>query len=70
MDIAIERTATGVEIAVRDDGPGFDVAADSSSQGLANMRDRIEVAGGTLTVESAAGAGTVVSAAIPDRPAD
>lgn len=52
---------------VRDDGCGFDTAAPrrSSSFGLGVMRDRAERLTGTLTLESAPGAGTAVSASIP-----
>ncbi len=54
---------------VADDGQGFDPAAGSSGggrgYGLPAMRARLRQLGGTLTVESAPGEGTVVSAAIP-----
>jgi signal transduction histidine kinase len=45
----------GVEVAVSDDGVGFDVGAVSSPRGhrgLANMRDRAAVSGGWCRVES------------------
>ncbi|MGW6914849.1 sensor histidine kinase [Kitasatospora sp. NPDC054939] len=52
---------------IADDGRGFG-AADSGEgrgHGLPAMRARLRQLGGTLTVESAPGEGTVVSAAIP-----
>ena len=55
-----------VAVQVRDDGQGFDPASVSpSSHGLAGMRHRVEAAGGKLTVASARGSGTRVSAVLP-----
>lgn len=45
---------------VHDDGAGFDAGDLPPSSGLTNMRDRIEAAGGILTITSAPGAGTTV----------
>jgi signal transduction histidine kinase len=50
---------------VGDDGCGFDPAGVAHGAGLANMRDRIEVVGGRLSVHSAPGSGTTVTGAIP-----
>lgn len=56
---------------VRDDGSGFDPAAPPEGatrlrgHGLPAMRARLRQLGGTLTVESAPGEGTVLSAAVP-----
>ncbi len=55
-------------VEVRDDGPGFDLRrAEQERGGLRNMRDRIEAVGGTLTIESAPGAGTRILAFVPLR---
>jgi signal transduction histidine kinase len=48
-----------------DDGVGFDSATVAHEHGLLNMRDRIETVGGTLTVSSSKGHGTVVSGFVP-----
>ena len=55
---------------VRDDGAGFDPTTPrrSSSFGLGVMRDRAQRLAGTLTLESAPGSGTAVSASIPALP--
>ncbi|MFD6354677.1 sensor histidine kinase [Nocardia tengchongensis] len=58
---------------IADDGTGFDPAALSTpagrGHGLPAMRARLRQLGGTLTVESAPGDGTVVSAEVPlERP--
>jgi signal transduction histidine kinase len=60
---------------VRDDGTGFDPAVPAGNGsgggfGLAGMRERLAVHGGTLTVEAAPGQGTTVAAALPRGPAN
>jgi signal transduction histidine kinase len=54
-----------VEVAIADDGVGgADVDAGS---GLRGLRDRVEALGGTLSVDSPAGAGTRIVASLPLR---
>ncbi len=50
---------------VSDDGHGMDPAKARSGSGMQNMRDRVEVLGGRLSVESTPGKGTVIEGAIP-----
>jgi len=52
-------------LVVQDDGRGF--AADSvlEGDGLNNMRERIRILGGELTMQSAPGAGAKIHALIP-----
>ncbi|MFD3437423.1 sensor histidine kinase [Streptomyces sp. NPDC058685] len=58
-----------VVLDIADDGHGFappaDVPSGERGHGLAAMRARVRQLGGTLTIESAPGEGTVVSASIP-----
>ncbi|MER5973036.1 sensor histidine kinase [Streptomyces sp. NPDC002055] len=60
-----------VVLDVSDDGQGFDPAAlpdlpgSGRGHGLPAVRARLRALGGTLTVESAPGEGTVLSAAVP-----
>jgi signal transduction histidine kinase len=56
-----------VTMMVEDDGAGFDVQAAQRSGrlGLTGMKERAELRGGTLTIESAPGEGTTVVARIP-----
>lgn len=54
------------EIAVRDDGVGFDSKVKpASAYGLVGMRYRVEAEGGTLSVTSEPGHGTLIQARIP-----
>ncbi|MBS0402529.1 MAG: CHASE3 domain-containing protein [Proteobacteria bacterium] len=59
-----------VAVQVRDDGRGFDPAAiRGDAYGLRGMRHRVEAAGGSLSVSSTPGEGTLVSAVLPHQPA-
>ena len=63
ITIDLRGQADGIAFTVADDGRGFVLGR--SAGGLANMRDRVESLQGTVTVESAPGRGTVVSARVP-----
>ena len=63
--IAVEMGPASVDIEVRDDGVGFDPASPAAGFGLVGMRERAELAHGTLDVEAGPGAGTIVRAHIP-----
>ena len=70
--VGLRAIAGGIELSVRDDGRGFDVAASSAGErlGLSGMRTRIALLGGELRVESAPGGPTTVTATLqPWRPA-
>ena len=60
-----------VAVTIADDGVGFDAAtttetAESNGHfGLVGMRERAEAVGGTLGVQSAPGAGTMITATVP-----
>ena len=54
-----------VLLTVSDDGAGFNPDAVSGGYGLRGMRERIRQAGGTITVATAPGEGTVVRAEVP-----
>jgi signal transduction histidine kinase len=60
-----------VEVSVRDDGIGFDTAVPrSSTYGLMGMRFRVEAEGGTLTLNSAVGQGTLIRVRLPQSTRD
>jgi signal transduction histidine kinase len=54
-----------VHVSVRDDGVGFDLTADTDGFGLLGMRERVELLGGEITIESAPGEGTQIAASLP-----
>lgn len=64
--VSVHNYPTYVAVQIQDNGNGFDMqSVRPNSHGLAGMRHRVEAAGGRLTVTSALGDGTTVSAVIP-----
>lgn len=68
--VSIRKVPGAVLMRIRDDGKAFDVthvlpARKNRRLGLIGMRERLEMVGGLLTVESAPGKGTTVIAQIP-----
>ncbi|HEX5593821.1 MAG TPA: ATP-binding protein [Solirubrobacterales bacterium] len=63
--IEVVDDGSGVRIAVRDDGRGFDPTAARGGFGLKRIRERVELVGGSLEIASAVDGGTEVRAAIP-----
>ncbi|AVP57056.1 CHASE3 domain-containing protein [Pulveribacter suum] len=64
--VSVNNYESHASVQVRDDGAGFDTAAvGAESHGLRGMRHRVETEGGRLTVSSAPGEGTLVSALLP-----
>ncbi|MEJ8282756.1 sensor histidine kinase [Curtobacterium citreum] len=53
---------------VTDDGTGFDPEQPTAGHGLRGLRERLALAGGTCTITSAPGRGTVVDASLPTGP--
>jgi signal transduction histidine kinase len=64
--ISVRHEDRAVTVVVWDDGSGFDPAAPASGFGLTSMRERAELVGGTLAITSVRGAGTTVTATIPE----
>ncbi|WP_263091853.1 sensor histidine kinase [Curtobacterium sp. RIT-PI-V] len=54
---------------ITDDGTGFDPEQPTAGHGLRGLRERLALAGGTCTITSALGRGTVVEATLPTGPA-
>jgi signal transduction histidine kinase len=63
--VDVEEDEKCVTIRVTDDGRGFDPSAVSGRFGLLGMRERIELAGGELEIDSEEGSGTSVIARLP-----
>jgi len=66
--VCVNSNAQQLTFTVADDGPGFDRSIKNGATGLQGMVDRLAVAGGVLTVQSAPGEGTTVSGAVPVSP--
>jgi signal transduction histidine kinase len=64
--VALHCDAQTVSLSVEDDGKGFDEQAGMATGiGLLGMRERLEVLGGKLEIESRSGQGTRLTARIP-----
>jgi two-component system sensor histidine kinase UhpB len=64
IDISLSR-ASAVLLTVADNGRGAAVAARSGGFGLSGMKERVELMGGTFSVESSPGKGFAIEARIP-----
>ena len=67
--IHIQASEHGMQVTVCDDGDGFDPHAKTNGFGLHSMRERAELLGGTLKINSAPGQGTEITASLPTRQA-
>ena len=70
VSVHVESDQTQLRIEVEDDGEGFDTSQardflHAGRVGLASMRERVELAGGTFAVRSTPGRGTAVMATVP-----
>jgi signal transduction histidine kinase len=70
VEVLLDQDIRGFSLRVKDDGNGLDVAqalrVRAGHLGLPAIRERIEMAGGTLNLESTAGAGTALGVWLPD----
>jgi signal transduction histidine kinase len=66
VSVLLTRRDGAVAVVVEDDGRGFDpTVSDDNGIGLIGMRERIELLGGRLRIESAEGSGTTIVAEVP-----
>ncbi|HXY81022.1 MAG TPA: GAF domain-containing sensor histidine kinase [Gaiellaceae bacterium] len=66
--VEIREDGSNVHVVVSDDGAGFDPAVATAGFGLLGMRERVELLGGSLEIESAPGGGTTVTVRLPAQP--
>lgn len=69
VGVSLRSDGPRIEVSITDDGRGFDVGGRSAGYGLAGMRERIELTGGSVRIESGSG-GTQIVAHIPVRYAE
>jgi signal transduction histidine kinase len=65
VEVRLERTAAAARISVIDDGRGIESVGSGEGTGLSGVRERLELMGGSLTVQSRAGR-TTIMAEIPE----
>ena len=73
-DVLLERQGDRVVVVVEDNGLGFDAELSRLAQtghlGLVGMQERVEMLGGRLTIESAAGTGSTIVVEVPNGNSD
>lgn len=71
LEVDLQRTLAEVRLTICDDGAGFDVSAArervlrGAGFGLVGMRERVQLFGGGIEVESAPGSGTTIRVHLP-----
>ena len=71
VTFSLRKIGDPIELAIQDNGQGFDVEQTLSKEshkrglGLSGMRERVELTGGSFSIESNKGVGTVIRAAWP-----
>ena len=66
VSISLTKTKDGrIELALEDNGIGFDVESIKKGLGLGSMRERAELSGGSFDIESVGGKGTITRASWP-----
>jgi signal transduction histidine kinase len=68
VDVILERRSNQVSLIVEDNGVGFDPVDEKASEermGLAGMRERVVLVGGTISVESTPDKGTGIFVRVP-----
>ena len=70
--IEVENVHDGLRVVVRDHGDGFDVDAVLESEvpaglGILSLRERLEAIGGSLTIESSPGSGSIFTIDLPSN---
>jgi signal transduction histidine kinase len=65
VDVTMTTPDGVIEVALRDDGVGFDLEKLRSGLGLMGMGERAELVGGSVDIESVPGVGTTVRARFP-----
>jgi signal transduction histidine kinase len=65
LTVSMTRSDGQVELAVHDNGTGFDPTASYAGSGLHHIRDRVAELGGTVDIVSSPGAGSSVTVRVP-----
>jgi two-component system sensor histidine kinase UhpB len=70
VSVVIDRSGGTLRLTIEDNGPGFDPSTQRAGSrdaglGIAGMRERVALLGGSLEIESTAGRGTTIYARIP-----
>lgn len=65
VELAEDEELEEVKVEIHDDGDGFDPTAGREGVGLTDMRERVDLFGGSIGIRSAAGQGTRITVTLP-----
>ncbi|MEE9473774.1 MAG: ATP-binding protein, partial [Acidimicrobiia bacterium] len=65
VSVVLRQADGRLSFEVTDDGNGFDTSMVAAGSGLANMADRLDAVGATLSLESVPGSGTTIRSTVP-----
>jgi signal transduction histidine kinase len=65
IDVTIDQEVDGLAVSVRDNGVGLDPRRRVGGLGLRGIEERVRELHGTMTIKSAAGAGTTLTIRLP-----
>jgi signal transduction histidine kinase len=65
VGMALQKVGGRVELSIQDNGHGFQLGEVTKGFGLSTMRERAELSGGTFTIQSTEGSGTIIRASWP-----
>jgi signal transduction histidine kinase len=65
VSIVLRRAQGAVTAVIEDDGRGFDLAVTGHGTGLDGMRERLDLIGGKLKIETRRGGGATLVAVVP-----
>jgi PAS domain S-box-containing protein len=65
VGLGLHKTGDRLELTIQDNGHGFQPSEAMKGLGLSTMRERAELAGGTFTIQSTSGKGTIIRASWP-----
>jgi signal transduction histidine kinase len=68
VTVQLFQNFTSVHLTVKDEGIGFDWAKSSNGLGLVSMQERLRIVGGTFTLNSSPGHGTMIEAVVHRAP--
>lgn len=65
--LSLQKNSNTIELSIQDNGRGFELTIDSPQKGLglSSMKERTEASGGTFSIQSTKGKGTIIRASWP-----
>ncbi len=68
IEIIFDKKKKVFRFKVKDNGQGFDLQKVENSNGLKNIRERVEKIGGSLSIKTEEGKGTIILVIVENNP--